>query len=171
VCCSTPTHAAEAAVPVDCHAARADLLAAGRRLEAHARRAIGQRAAMLERLSRAPAHHVARQRRHLHQLARELRAAARRGVERRRERGRVHALVVSRATERARTSDRAARRRDLTRLALALAAHDPDRTLARGYALVEDRAGEPLGSARAARAAGELSLRFHDGTVDAEVSP
>ena len=32
VCCSTPTHAAEAAVPIDCRAARADLLAAARRL-------------------------------------------------------------------------------------------------------------------------------------------
>ena len=61
----------------------------------------------------------------------------------------------------------AARGRELERLALALAAHDPERTLARGYALVEDRAGEPLSSAAAARAAGDIRLRFHDGAVDA----
>jgi exodeoxyribonuclease VII large subunit len=54
-------------------------------------------------------------------------------------------------------------------MALALAAHDPERTLARGYALVEDRAGEVAPSAAAARAAGSLRLRFHDGTVPATV--
>jgi exodeoxyribonuclease VII large subunit len=55
-------------------------------------------------------------------------------------------------------------------LSLALAAHDPARTLARGYALVEDRSsGEPLASADAARTAGKLGLRFHDGLVPARV--
>ena len=60
-------------------------------------------------------------------------------------------------------------RNALERLGLALAAHDPERTLARGYALVEDRAGEPLASAAAARGANELTLRFHDGVVPARV--
>ena len=54
-------------------------------------------------------------------------------------------------------------------MALALGAHDPQRTLARGYALVTDRDGLPLGSADAARAAGSLTLQFGDGAVDAEV--
>ena len=53
---------------------------------------------------------------------------------------------------------------------LALAAHDPERTLARGYALVESADGAPLGSAAAARRARELSLRFHDGAVPAHVT-
>ena len=66
-------------------------------------------------------------------------------------------------------SGRSARERELQRLSLALAAHDPERTLARGYALVEDRAGEPLGSAAAARAARDVRVRFHDDAVDAEV--
>jgi exodeoxyribonuclease VII large subunit len=170
VCCSTPTHAAEAAVPIDCHAARENLNAAAHRLQTQSRRAIGERARTLERLAAAPSHHVARERRRLHQLVRELRASARRGVERGRQRAGVHMLVLDRGAERARTSEHAGRRRELDRLALALAAHDPDRTLARGYALVEDRAGEALGSAQAARAAGEVRLRFHDGAVDAEVS-
>jgi exodeoxyribonuclease VII large subunit len=54
-------------------------------------------------------------------------------------------------------------------LAFALAAHDPERTLARGYALVENRTGEPLGGAGAAREARDVRLRFHDGTVEATV--
>ncbi|MBV9805417.1 MAG: hypothetical protein JO130_19620, partial [Solirubrobacterales bacterium] len=170
VCCSTPTHAAEAAVPIDCLAARADLLASGRRLHTHGRRAIADRARTLERLAAAPGHHVARERRRLHQLLRELRASARRGVARGRERAGVHASGLARSTERARSTDRAARRRELERLALALGAHDPERTLARGYALVEDRAGQALGSAAAARSAHDLRLRFHDGAIDAEVS-
>jgi exodeoxyribonuclease VII large subunit len=169
VSCSTPTHAAEAAIPVDCHAARAQLTQSARRLHTHGRRAITERARALERLAAAPGHHVARERR-LHQLLRELRASARRGSSRGRERAAAHLTALTRATERARTSDRAGRQRDLARLALALAAHDPDRTLARGYALVEDRGGEALGSAQAARDARELRLRFHDGAVDAEVS-
>jgi exodeoxyribonuclease VII large subunit len=54
-------------------------------------------------------------------------------------------------------------------LALALAAHDPERTLQRGYALVEDRVGSVVTSAAAARHAGNISLRFADGRVPARV--
>jgi exodeoxyribonuclease VII large subunit len=169
VCCSTPTHAAEAAVPIDCRAAREDLKTAAGRLHIHSRRAIAERARTLERLAAAPGHHVARERRRLHQLLRELRASARRGVEKRRDRATAHVTSLTRTNERARTSGHAARERELQRLDLALAAHDPDRTLARGYALVEDRSGQALGSAQAARAAGDVRLRFHDDAVDAEV--
>src|SRR5205085_7690596 len=56
--CSTPTHAAEAAVPVDCGAARVSLLAAARRLESHGRRAIVERARTLAHLSRAPGEQI-----------------------------------------------------------------------------------------------------------------
>jgi exonuclease VII large subunit len=42
--------------------------------------------------------------------------------------------------------------------------------MARGYALVADRDGMPLGSAAGARAAGDLDLRFHDGSVPARVA-
>jgi exodeoxyribonuclease VII large subunit len=170
VSCSTPTHAAEAAVPIDCRAARAHLSQSARRLHAHSRRAITDRARTLERLAAAPGHHVERERRRLHQLLRELRASARRGIATGRERAATHVTALTRATDRARTSDHSARARDLERLALALAAHDPDRTLARGYALVEDTRGEPLTSAGAARDAREIRVRFHDDAVDAEVS-
>jgi exodeoxyribonuclease VII large subunit len=170
VCCSTPTHAAEAAVPVDCRAARSDVAAYARRLEGQGRRAVVQRARVLAQLSRSPAQHVARNRTRLHQLVRELRASATRAGEKGRSLASVHMLVLGRTAERARSSDRARRRRDLDGLALALAAHDPERTLARGYALVEDREGAPLASAAAARRAGELGLRFRDGTVPAKVT-
>jgi exodeoxyribonuclease VII large subunit len=170
VCCSTPTHAAEAAVPIDCRAARADVSSLARRLHGHSRRAIVERARMLGHLSRAPAQHVARHRHHLHQLLRELRASARRACEVGRSRTGIHTLVLGRTASRAQGSDATRRKHDLERLSLALAAHDPDRTLARGYALVEDRDGRPLGSAAEATAAGDVGLRFHDGSVPARVT-
>jgi exodeoxyribonuclease VII large subunit len=169
VCCSTPTHAAEAAVPIDCTAARTSLQAHARRLHGHARRAVVERARYLAHLSRAPAEHVARHRSVLHQKLRELRASARRSCERGRERASRHLLVLTRSANRAAGSEQERRRRDLERLALALAAHDPDRTLARGYALVEDRAGEVLTTAEAARAAANVRMRFQDGVVPAHV--
>jgi exodeoxyribonuclease VII large subunit len=52
---------------------------------------------------------------------------------------------------------------------MALAAHDPARTLERGYALVTDRGGGLVTSADAARAAGAVALRFGDGAVDATI--
>ncbi|MBV9196189.1 MAG: exodeoxyribonuclease VII large subunit [Solirubrobacterales bacterium] len=169
VCCSTPTHAAEAAVPVDCRAARTEIAAFGRRLQHHGRRAVLERARALGHLTRSPAQHVGRQRRHLHQLLRELRASARRAGEDGRTRTAAHLLALRRGAGRARGSDALARRRELERLPLALAAHDPERTLARGYALAQDRTGRPLSSAAEARRAGELDLRFRDGVVPARV--
>ena len=169
VCCSTPTHAAEVAVPVDVTVAGARLTADARRLRDHGHRALVVRARTLAALSRAPAQQLDRQRRRLHQLTRELRAGSRRQLTRSDEAvaGAAHALA--RVGTRGARSDAGARRRDLQRLALALGAHDPQRTLARGYALVTDRDGLALGSAEAARAAGSLTLRFGDGVVEAEV--
>jgi len=169
VCCSTPTHAAEAAVPFDLAAARARLTAEGRRLRDHGRSALLTRARTPSALSRAPAQHLDRHRRRLHQLTRELRAGSRRQRARSAAATTAHASTLARTAARGAGSDAAARRRDLERLALALGAHDPQRTLSRGYALVTDRDGIALGSADAARAAWELTLCFGDGAVDAEV--
>jgi exodeoxyribonuclease VII large subunit len=169
VSCSTPTHAAEAAVPIDVRGASDQLVAHARRLHGHGRRALLGRAQLLVALSRRPAQHVERHRGRLHQLVRELRAAGRRSVQERRNLGAVHLLVLRRSRERGLSSQAQVRRRELERLALALAAHDPQRTLARGYALVEDPAGQPLTTAGAARDTGRLSLRFHDGRVPARV--
>jgi len=166
--CSTPTHAAECAVPFDCTQARAALARAAARLDAHGHRAVLDRARTLAGLSRAPAQHLARQRAALRQSLRELRAAGRRGVAACAERTRRHALVLSRkgAAEQA----QAARAATLERLRLALDAHDPARTLERGYALVEDGAGGLVTSAAAARDAGSVRLRFGDAAVDATIT-
>ena len=169
VCCSTPTHAAEAAVPFDVAAARARLLGDGRRLRDHGRRALLTRARTLSALSRAPGQHLERHRRRLHQLTRELRAGSRRQLGRSQAATAAHAGTLERTATRGAGSDAVARRRDLERLALALGAHDPQRTLSRGYALVTDREGLALGSADAARAARAVTLRFADDAVDAEV--
>ena len=190
VSCSTPTHAAEAAVPLDCGAARTALAGQARRLERQGRRALVERARILVRLSRAPAAHVERHRTRLHQQLRELRAAARRRVAHESSGNHGAAVALSRraraaATARASRERQAAthaaalvrlaaldrRRRDLDRLALALAAHDPQRTLERGYALVEDSAGEPVTSAAAARGQLSLTVRLHDGRVPVRPEP
>jgi exodeoxyribonuclease VII large subunit len=170
VCCSTPTHAAETAVPIDCRQGRAELARHAARLRDGGRRAVLDRARVLGSMSRAPAEHVARNRRRLHQLVRELRASGRRAQARAQAVSSRQLLVLERSAARAAGPDRAQRRRDLERLSLALAAHDPQRTMARGYALVQDRDGTPLGSAAATRTAGDLELRFHDGTVPARVT-
>ena len=187
VACSTPTHAAETAVPVDCEAARAALASSAARLERLGRRAVVERARVLARLSRAPAHHVERHRARLHQILRELRAASRRAVAAGERTNLSHAVALSRrsvaasaagsrAVLRAR-SDAAAlertsaaalerRRRDLDRILGTLAAHDPQRTLERGYALLEDPSGEPVTSApRPARSQSSLTVRLHDGRL------
>jgi exodeoxyribonuclease VII large subunit len=171
VSCSTPTHAAEAAVPVDVARARTLAAAHAQRLHTHARRAILHRARELVQLSRAPSEHVTRHRRHLHQMLREIRASARRAAARGRTRVEADAATLARTATRATTTETARRRAELERLALAVAAHDPDRTLARGYALVEDHAGQPVTSAAAARAASdsEIGIRFHDGRVNARI--
>jgi exodeoxyribonuclease VII large subunit len=190
VSCSTPTHAAEAAVGLDLRRARHELAGASRRLHERSQRAVRARAALpsaavrlrdhgrlavlrrarlLAALSRAPGAHLDRQRTRLHQQLREIRAGSRRrvaealGVTRRR------ALVLERKAGATLLDARERRPRELTQLALALAAHDPQRTLERGYAVVESPAGEPLASAHDARARGDVRLRFADGAVAAEV--
>ena len=126
VSCSTPTHAAEAAVPVELPAARERLAGYARRLHLHSLRTGPQRAGALaeqgQRLARAAG------------------------------------------------SDLQRRERTLSLLSLALGAHDPARTLERGYALVTDVDGTPVTSAAAALEAGEVELSFHDGSLLAEVT-
>ena len=233
VCCSTPTHAAEAAVGIDCAVARAQLLAATARVDRAARKAIDQRGpllvaarrvdtagrtaadqrgplvtaarridnsgrtAVLRRArdlavqSRAPREHLDRHRVQLHQKAREIRAASRRGVIAREQwQRRVAGTVLDRklAAAQARAvgerAELARRVADLDRAGRALAdrqaqalrvtrtaldAHDPQRTLERGYALVTTPDGDPLAGAAALRAAGAFDVRMADGAVAALV--
>jgi exodeoxyribonuclease VII large subunit len=127
----------------------------------------------------------------IHQLAREMRATTSRGVAERtdyqsRVAGKVFvrkidALTAGTEGERTRLSRRAnhleraerllsdRRARALAAHAAALRAHDPERTLERGYALALDGDGEPLADADALRAAGDFDLRMAGGTVAARV--
>jgi exodeoxyribonuclease VII large subunit len=169
VSCSTPTHAAEAAVGVDCRRARADQAAAAARLRDHGRRAVLSRARLLATLSRAPATHLDRQRTRLHQQLREVRAAWRRRIESERRVTGQRALVLRRKADSSLIDCRRRAPRELERLALALAGHDPQRTLERGYVLVHSSDGEPLLTASRAREADGVKLRFADDTIPAKI--
>ena len=50
-----------------------------------------------------------------------------------------------------------------------LDAHDPQRTLERGYALVADADEQPIVTAEAARREGRVVIRFADDAVGAEI--
>lgn len=191
VACSTPTHAAEAAVPLDCGAARRALGRDAAALRRAGEGAVGARARHLGALARGPARALQRERGTLNQKIREIRAASERGIA---ERGafqrRIATVVLARARRRGlqraeaglaeegrrgaaieRSAERSlARRREaLRRAAVALRAHDPERTLERGYALAESADGEPLTTAAGAIAAARVRLRFADGRVKARV--
>jgi exodeoxyribonuclease VII large subunit len=169
VSCSTPTHAAEAAVGLDCARARAQLIATAVRTREHGRRAVLSRAKTLATLSRAPSAHVERQRALLHQRLREVRAGSRRRVRTELELASRRAIVLERKSVSTVRDCRTRRPGELQRLMLALAGHDPQRTLERGYALVQSRDGEPLGTAAAARSARKVKLRFADDTIPAKI--
>jgi len=190
VSCSTPTHAAEAAVGIDCTRARAEQAAAAARLREHARRAVlpgaglagtaarlrehGRRAVLsrarlLASFSRAPAAHLDRQRVRLHQQLREIRAGSHRRIESERRVTERRAVVMERKSASFLLDCRERRPRELAQLALALAGHDPQRTLERGYVLARSADGDPVVTAAGARDARELQLRFADGSVAARV--
>ena len=168
--CSTPTHAAEVAVPMDCNQARTALAHTASRLRRQANLAVVDRARRLGTLARAPAEHVARQRIRLDHAARDLGAASGRRVTQERQ------ALARAAHQLARERDALCReltiRRpaELERARIALSAHDPERTLLRGYALVEDPAGEPLTSAALAAEQTDVTLRFADGRLAARIA-
>jgi len=191
VACSTPTHAAEAAVPLDCIEARRGLERYAGSLRRAGESAIGVRSRHLVALARGPARALRRERAALNQKTREMRAASERRVGERLSFQRRIALVVldrvgrravqgaaagaaasrrrSATIDRSATAALRARREALRRAAVALRAHDPERTLERGYALAEDAGGEPVTSAAAALAAERVGLRFADGRVGARI--
>ena len=169
VSCSTPTHAAESAVPLHCAEARAAVQGAAGRLAVHSRRAVLDRARHLAHLSRAPGEHVARERRALHQKLREVRASATRRGREERAATVARARALGRRATAAGGPELAARRTALDGFTLALAAHDPERVLERGYAVVDDRHGHVLTSAEAAREARAVRLFFADAAVDATI--
>ena len=193
VSCSTPTHAAEAAVGVDCARARAEqaalpracaITAASVQPRAGCRRRgaparprpprVLTRARLLASLSRAPAAHLDRQRARLHQQLREIRAGSRRRVESERRVTERRAVVLERKAASFALDCRERRPRELAQLALALAGHDPQRTLERGYVLAQSPDGEPIVTRRRGtrrpRAAAALRRRLTAGEGDRAMS-
>jgi exodeoxyribonuclease VII large subunit len=79
-------------------------------------------------------------------------------------------LALTRTAERLARERADAQRARLESLAVALGAHDPERTLARGYALVEGPGDEVITTAEAARAAGAVRIRFADDAVQARIT-
>jgi exodeoxyribonuclease VII large subunit len=178
-------------VGIDCAAAAERLRHSARRIDAAGRGTVVRRARELGGLSRAPREHLDRHRRGLHQTAREMRAATRRGIAGQVTwQERVAAVVLARkrdaavaatAADTVRLGTRAARleraaaalserrKAALASHASALFARDPERTLERGYALLLGEDGEPLAGAEAVRSAGRFTARLGDGDVAAEV--
>jgi exodeoxyribonuclease VII large subunit len=172
VACSTPTHAAEAAAPLDCVGARRGLERCAASLQRAGEGAVGARTRHLAALARGPARALRRERIALNQKTREIRASAERGIgERTAFQRRIALVVLGRAAHRAAGAEARGKREALRRAEVAFRAHEPERTLERGYALAEDAVGEPVTSAAAAIAAGRVRLRFADGSVGAEIEP
>jgi exodeoxyribonuclease VII large subunit len=117
-------------------------------------------------LARGPARALGRERLALNQKIREVRAASERGLAERRAHQRTIRMVLERAARRGAGPDRERGHAALRRALTALRAHDPERTLERGYALAETADGEPLTSAGAVAAEKRISLRFSDGRID-----
>ena len=170
VACATPTHAAEAAVPLDCGAARGALDGAAASLRRAGDGAVAARTPHLVALARGPARALRRERQALNQRTREMRASSQRGfAERLGFQRRIASVVLERARRRAAGAELERRREALRRAEVTLRAHEPERTLERGYALVEGGGGEPLTSRAGAVAAGRVRLRFADGAVGARI--
>ena len=172
VSCSTPTHAAEAAVPLHPGEARAALArppaawpcTRGARVVVPRARA-GAAVARAGRARRPPAPRAAPD---AARAARERRRAAL-GDER--AGGRAAGRGAAPPARRGRAAPtRPGGGPRSTALALALAAHDPERVVERGYAIVDDRAGNVVTSAEAAREAGAVRLFFADAAVDATIT-
>ncbi len=164
----TPTAAAELAVPV-----RADLLAQIRQMGLRAERSASRTADRAgERLEALLRHWPAReellapQQQRLDDLAERLPRGLRGRLDRARaDLGRAGgALRPGLLTQRL---ERASER--LASLARMRELVDPSRPLTLGFARVEDRDGQTLTSAAAARAAGRLKLVFADGPLPASV--
>jgi exodeoxyribonuclease VII large subunit len=81
----------------------------------------------------------------------------------------TRARALTRRAAAAAGPELAARRTALDGFTLALAAHDPDRVVERGYAVVDDREGNVLTTAEAARRARAVRLYFADAAIDATI--
>ncbi len=188
---STPTHAAEAAIAIDCNVARDDIRARAAAVNRRGDLAVRSRVPSLAARAGAPARAIRVQRQGLNQRTREVRASAGRSVTGRRQdlgsrsiqnlnsaadrlSRRIEVLRTTTATTPGQLSGPLERmlvrdRQKIEAQGLATRAHDPQRTLERGYARVEDSKGEAVASKKEAIIASRLEIHFADGSVGAEV--
>lgn len=188
---STPTHAAEAAIAIDCNLARVDIRSKASVVNRLAGLAVRDRVRPLAARAGAPARAIRVQRQGLNQRTREVRASAVRSVAARRldlgsrsvrnlnsaagrQSRRIEVLRAATALIPGQVSGPVERllgrdRQKVESQSLAARAHDPQRTLERGYARVEDSKGEAVASKKQAIIAGRLDIHFADGSVGAEV--
>lgn len=170
VAAATPTAAADLLVP-DRHALLDDLGALGRRVGAGAARAVARARRDLQLIGARPglvrphAAVVRRPRESVRALGRRLGMAG--GAMANEPRRDLRDLGGRRS--RALTSARTGATARLSVLSARLAADDPARPLADGFALVRDAAGKVIASAAAAQQAGAVTLEFADATVPARV--
>lgn len=167
VCCSTPTHAAEELVRVDVRVAAAELRTRGARVQRAGAGAVNARGRRLGELATGPARSVRAERSRLHQMLREVRAAAARGVASRGDLAATHALVVARKATA--ESGALADAGKLEAFRMAVRGHDPQRTLERGYARVEGEGGAAVTTAASAIREGRVRVRFADDAVQARI--
>ena len=163
----TPTAAAELAAPL-----RSDALARlqglADRLQRGAHRRLDQQAQRLDRLALQlgrPARLLAQQAAGLQGLQARQRAALRSGLDQRRRRLDELALRLASGLRQQRLAQADA----LARLALRLAANDPPRVLAQGYAWLADAAGQPVARAAGLVAGVQLQARWADGRASVQV--
>lgn len=164
----TPTAAAEIAVPV-----RAELMAGltefGLRAGRAARRITElrrERLSLIARMLPAPENLLAPQRQRADELGERLGRALRQRTSLAWRQLADAAGALRPALLRQLAARERARLDATWRLALSL---DPRRPLAKGFALVTATDGRVLASAEQARAAGDMTLRFQDGSVDVSV--
>lgn len=169
VACSTPTHAAEAAVPVVIPEEWRRLAASAAELERRSRRDIARRARHVAAMARVPGEQLRRHRVDLHQRAREIRASAARTVAADTGMTLTRAEVIRRKAQAAAGPEAEEKKRALAAYTAAIDGADPKAVLSRGYAIVERPDGEPLTTAESARREAEVKLRFADGEVDAKI--
>ena len=163
----TPTAAAELAAPLQ-PAALAQLQALQDRLQRAAQRRLDQQGQRLDRLALQigrPARLLAQQAARLQSLADRQRTAARNQQAQGQRRlddlaQRLHAGL---------RLQRQARAEQLGRLALRLAANDPQRVLAQGYAWLADGQGRPVSSVAGLAAGDRLLAQWADGRATVQV--
>ncbi len=171
VSCSTPTHAAEAAVPLDLRR-RARARARGR---PRAATATGAARSLDRARDRWPATRASRPTTSRASGATCTRRCAscappahRRTGDRRGATAHPGARAAPQGDGRRRSGRRGAPPVARGPRRSALAAHDPRRVLERGYAMVDDRDGDVVTTAAQAREAGEVRITFADGSLGAD---